>query len=492
MPTAGEYKHEPSGIPCHCYVRRRIHHSLCPWKKSCLRKSYDQQAPCKSNKKVTFDRVLRVRSYEGNDYFKYIIDNSVTECSPTTPNITSIFDDEKVVPSEIKPQIVINKNEVDNDWSLRNTITSFFTFRKGNNIHSEKNARTNIKYSKLPVSYKGTRDGNNNFELFSQKSEVDMNESRLYVTRGNTGEKGDSCKLNSSNRPLKKYHESKTKDWPSNKKGLSSSSGWEYNGDHAKNTAIERPPYYGQQPQLLRKNEQISNRLNNRNAESQNQNNDNAEMGHDLKDTSVSHKIEQNKIGLSNEDDPSEKSDEYIYAAPDNQNRIYEYIPVKSSNIRRRTESENLDSSLTIPAFEASACYISSMVKHKTEGDLRGEITSVDISKRQNTVTPQSAPNLHSIVTTPYHIKFLNECIKAYVDRDSMNERNDAQSDIFPEIQKTEQLQINSLNPKSNVVTHSLFKDISRIMPIVMFWTGSAFLVGLIYIFLFSCSKYDE
>lgn len=208
------------------------------------------------------------------------------------------------------------------------------------------------------------------------------------------------------------------------------------------------------------------------------------------------------------DDRTTEKSDEYIYESPDNRNnREYEYVPVKSS-LRRRTESENLDSCLTVPAFEGGAGCGNvygggggAFVKHKTESDLSVEAGSPEKAGGHHArvdvlMTPQSAPDLQAIMCSPYDIKFLNECVKAYVRSAGDSE---LEIDILAKIQTIEGTERAPLNRRLGGTSSAcagrkspVVDDIFKMTPVALFWTGCAFLIALIYIILFSCGKDHE
>ena len=67
MPTAGEFKHEPFGIPCQCFVKRRTRRINCM--KSCLRSNSSEPSSSghranDKHKKVTFNPILSVCNYD--------------------------------------------------------------------------------------------------------------------------------------------------------------------------------------------------------------------------------------------------------------------------------------------------------------------------------------------------------------------------------------------------------------------------------------------
>ena len=105
-------------------------------------------------------------------------------------------------------------------------------------------------------------------------------------------------------------------------------------------------------------------------------------------------------------------------------------------------------------------------------------------------MTPQSAPDLQAIMSSPYDIKFLNECVKAYVRNAGDSE---LEIDILAKIQTVEKTERSPLNRKSGGGglrgSSSIIEDIFKMTPVALFWTGCAFLVALVYIILFSCAK---
>lgn len=178
MPTAGEYKHEPSGIPCHCFVRRRIRHSGC--KKSCLRQPQDDQSVCKS-KKVTFNPILCIRNYDNNT--KSDSEKLCTELQETHRSISQQHQRCKSPP----PSSRAGKK------TLWNKITSF-------GIKGTVNTRSGVKlqkvnYSKLPVLHNNAKDANNNVI-----STINMNHSKQqqshYHLQFNDSPNFDSNDLN--------------------------------------------------------------------------------------------------------------------------------------------------------------------------------------------------------------------------------------------------------------------------------------------------------
>lgn len=158
MPTAGEYKHEPSGIPCHCFVRRRIRHSGC--KKSCLRQPQDDQSVCKS-KKVTFNPIICIRNYDNNT--KSDSEELCTELQETHWSTSQQHQRCKSPPPSSRGR----------KKTLWNKITSF-------GIKGTVNTRSCVKlrkvsYSKLPVDHSNAKDANNNVI-----STINMNHSNSF------------------------------------------------------------------------------------------------------------------------------------------------------------------------------------------------------------------------------------------------------------------------------------------------------------------------
>lgn len=554
MPTASEYRHEPYGIPCHCYVRRRINRSLS--RKSCLRRpQHCADELARPPKSVSFDPVLRVRSYRSqfrcDDFQKPLPEESSegdafqpgvhSRCATKRPDGSQLVDAGlERSPSGLSPKTNFN-------WALCDAITSFLGFQKVSN--SLDGVRTGG--ARRPRCGAGNEncakahvDENNNDDTAPLMSEMDRSrhDEPIYGNHRNCPA-GVACKYASRPRERTPPRRNRLDDRPaagrnreqavgsSGNQSRSSSSSWEYGNFAVRKPALDcgsdtsshyaprgggstTSPYQVSGPDCG-----TSSRTDDcysdgggccppaYEAHSTMPPLSTFQCPSARDDSSATNASIAAQSSQDGDDRTTEKSDEYIYESPDNRNnREYEYVPVKSS-LRRRTESENLDSCPTVPAFDGVGggnLYGGGggFVKHKTESDLSVEAGSPEKGGGHHPrvdvlMTPQSAPDLQAIMSSPYDIKFLNECVKAYVRSAGDSE---LEIDILAKIQTIEGTERAPLNRRGGAGGFGIgggrkspvMDDIFKMTPVALFWTGCAFLIALIYIILFSCAKDHE
>ncbi len=506
MPTAGEYKHELSGIPCHCYVRRRIHRSLS--RKPCLRKSHDHRTNQKP-KNISFDPVLRIRSYKKDgksDHCKLFHDrlSSITDLKNTAKNESGINSSVLIGHDKASRHKQSSNSILSQKQNTDSSIHKSEAFAPITQVSADLNNNVDYSHSLKSITcitdtrLKSTKKSDMSSQRLCSTCERDRSPTNQARSTGRPRERTPPCQQSSPTHLLQKFPGSKMRDPLQQPKQCIGHPQLcnKYNDNHRKN-----PPYgFAASQRISSGAEDLTNRFStipgtNRTLDNpakyfnEYETRSQTMSIYDVKPplttfTNQSRGGTLDSIDSCSKEKQSKKFEDNIYETPDTGKADYEYVPIRIGT-RRRSDSENFDSSLTIPVFE-SPMYNSGLIKHKTESDLTAE---PEVNKCQDLPMPQSAPDLPAIVSRPYSIKFLNEPKKSY-SRRSVNRQLEV--DILTRIKKCEKFDVSSTDHKLNRCKGSLWGEIMRMTPVALFWTGCAFLVAVIYIFLFSCQHENE
>lgn len=472
MPTAGEYKHEPCGIPCHCYVRRRLHQSA--YKKSCLRKQSDSSSQYSDSKakKVTFNPILSVHSYDSEE--------------------TAEKPDYKFTQKEAK--LLQNYAHLSHSPTLCDKLTSLFGLRQckptkrsnspvhqkirhdyNNNAVGEMNAERicslcESKRNQSPVrgiSFQRARERTPSPCGFHQpyQARKDPRESPQYHRYASTRIDYDS---RSSRRTpsLGKYHSPRRVYRPDSLSdnvfvNYESTQGYEnmdtltYIASTATGTAcdIDGTIDLGGLTTYMGANSSQQSRP-----------------------ISIPVTIHTNA--------EEDKLEEYIYETPiNNKEKEYEYISIKSNMNMKRSESANFEGN-AIPASETGT-YTSGLIKHRIENDLTAE--SIHSRAHSENTSTQSACDQSTIDTCPYDIKFLNECFKRPSPQTS-----EEGIEMSAESNTSDEMDDAVYAPRPQNKLNSPLVDILKMTPIALFWTACAFLIAMAFAYLFPCTEDDD
>lgn len=458
MPTAGEYKHEPSGIPCHCYVKRRLHHSTC--KKSCLRKQSDSspQYTDTKSKKVTFNPILSIRSYEHQPQ---------TEDSDTRPLLNNC----KHSADGIKTPNYDTSSS--NTSTLCDKLTSLFGLNQ--QCRSSNDTKNPSRASSKHIH---RRDHNNNVT-----DQGDKMHSKFCPI----------CESKRNKSPVRGYHYQKTSErspspcgfhqqYPTSKAAIEpsrnqkrASSGSRVTPTIPANSKYHLPRRLFKRDSLANSSEEVSSQGDiSAGYENMNTLTYVGSTVTDLDNSSVYINGDTDKnprpVSIFIKGDREEnKLEEYIYEVPINagERAEYDYITVNNTN-RAQSDSQKAT---------GGTYSITRLIKHKTEADLTSTNLQ-DFTLRPKNPAPRSAPNLQSL-SRPYDIRFVSERPR----HPSPDDGNHVE--MFTAPSTIDNSQTNTLN--KTVKNTSPLIEILKMTPIAFFWTGCAFLVAIVYIFLFSC-----
>ncbi len=498
MPTAGEYKHEPSGIPCHCYVRRRIHRSLS--RKPCLRQSHDHRTHQKT-KSVSFDPVIRIRSYTKDgksDHCKLFHDRlgSITDSKSTAKNESGIDSSVLISSDKALSRKASSTSILGQKQNIDSSIHQSEASAPISQINVDLNDNIDCSSLKLTAGVtdtqsKSTEKSDTSLQRLCSPCERDhppTSRARSTVKR----ERPPSHQQ-SSTCLLPKFPASKTEDLLQQPMECIGhlQQGNKYSDNQRNNSSYG----FGTSQQISSDLEDLTNRFctipgNNWTLDNSVKSFDEYETlsqtisMYDVKPPSTSFTNQSQVCTLDLADScGKEKIEDNISETPNTEKVDYEYIPVRIGT-HPCSDSENLHSSVTIPAFERPV-YNSGLIRHKTESDL---VAEPETNMCQGLPMPQSAPDLPAIVPRPYSIKFLNKPKKLYSRRSGSRQ---LKVDISTRIKKCEKFNVGSTDQKLDECKGFLWREM-RMTSVALFWTGCAFLIALIYMFLFSCQEENE
>ncbi|XP_065212880.1 uncharacterized protein LOC135840335 [Planococcus citri] len=457
MPTAGEYKHEPSGIPCHCYVRRRLHHSTC--KKSCLRKQSDSSSQYSDSrsKKVTFNPILRIRSYENQQ--------------KPEPESSPLLNDSEQPTGAIKSQ---NYDGSPDTNALCNKLTSLFGLNQQcKSFHDDKK-----------IGRSSPRDHNNAVDP------DDKMHSKKFCP---------ICESKRNKSPVRGYRYQKTRERTPSPCGFhqqyqaaKATLDQSQNKNNATSTPANTPTFptgskYHVPRRLFRQDSLINSA-----GEISSQKDSSAgyeNMNSLTYDSRPSGEQDGSSVYINGDTDKNprpvsifikgdreeNKLEEYIYEVPinnKNEQPEYDYITINNT-ARMQPDSQN-------NTTESSHSF-TRLIKHKTEADLTST-NNPNYTLRPKNPAPRSAPDLQT-VTSPYDVQLVSGRPQHPIPTD------DEQVEMYAASGTLDKSELNAYNRLAK--NSSPFIDILKMTPIAFFWTGCAFLIAMGYVFLFSC-PYDQ
>lgn len=475
MPTAGEYKHEPSGIPCHCYVRRRLSHSA--GRKSCLRRQSDSssQYSDSKSKKVTFNPVLSVRSYD-NDSAK-----------PPEP-------DSK------KPS-----NGVHNEQASKNASSSSTLCAKLTSLFGLRHNKPSQKHDSEDRQ-KSSKDHNNNDIKHSDEMNAEQICPLCESKRNRSPVRGSLYQRTRERSPSPcGFHQ----PYPAHKDSRGSPQYQRYASTSEYSARNFRPtpslPRRYHSPRRLFSRDSLSGTSDRGSSQGYENMDTLSYIARETEGTvcDIDGTIDLGRLttyigGKTNQIEPisipitinpntteQDNLEEYIYETPINNKpeKDYEYVSIKSH--RKPSASQTFEgNSITIPISETGT-YPASLIKHKTEIDLTSDTIHY---KRSRTRCPDpEICALPTIINCPYDIQFINERPKR-----PSPQHVEQEVEIPTECGTSENPDALAFGGKPPEKRSSPLADILKLTPLAFFWTGCAFIIAMVYVCLFPCPMDDE